>query len=641
MRLLLQVAKKVKHHSLLFIATFLTLIALTIASQLEMCLLGVISNSGVDFFALFGKKNQETLSLDQVQSLWPDITGEKSGHLSRSVAATYVAKKSQGDLFRRFLYRIQGLFSLNQGGLVRLIFFLVFIALFKGIFLFLSRYTTQALSVKVSRDLRQQYFEHIQKLPMSFYQKHPIGSLASRVVSDAHQISLALNGAISNYLHAPITIAFTFFICVCISWKLSLIIFVGLPLIIAPIVILTRKVKRITREWQKRQEGFTSVLIEFLSGIQTIKVFSMEKFSKKKYQEQNNAMTHLEVKTAKYDLLTRPILHAMTTFCLASVVIFGLYVLKMTVSELLVFCGTLYLFYEPIRRFADVNANIQKGVVAAERLFEVLNLQPNIVDCPKSVSLDFQSLIAFEDVWFRYKDAWVLKGVSFKVRKGESIAIVGATGSGKSTLVKLLPRLYSVDRGDIKIDGKSITTYTQKSLRQNIAFVPQSPFLFYDTLRANVTFGKSFSDEAVRAAIKQAHAEDFVLALPQGYDAALDEMGNNLSGGQKQRLAIARALIKKAPILVLDEATSALDALSERAIKEALIELRGKITQLIIAHRLSTIEHVDRIIFLEKGKKIAEGTLSHLLKTCLPFKLMWESHFCYENVKALEVSPTS
>jgi ABC-type multidrug transport system fused ATPase/permease subunit len=217
----------------------------------------------------------------------------------------------------------------------------------------------------------------------------------------------------------------------------------------------------------------------------------------------------------------------------------------------------------------------------------------------------------------------VLKGVSFKVKRGETVAIVGPTGSGKSTIVQLLPRLYEIQQGEICIDGKPIQTLTRRSLRDQIAFVPQKPFLFLDTVSANIAFGRSYSQEQVEAAARSAHAEEFIVRLPQGYQTELAEAGKNLSGGQQQRLAIARALVKQAPILVMDEATSSLDAVSEHQIKSAIQALRGQVTQIIIAHRLTTIEDADRIIYLEDGVKVQEGTREELLANCPAFAHMW------------------
>jgi putative ABC transport system ATP-binding protein len=344
----------------------------------------------------------------------------------------------------------------------------------------------------------------------------------------------------------------------------------------------------------------------------------------RKYREQNKRMAALEQRSARYDVSSRPIVHTIGMLFLATALIYGIYVLQMTVSEVLVFCGFLYVFYEPIKKFAEENCHIQRGIAAAERMFEVIELKPHVQDQVDAIDLNnFHHTIEFKNVWFRYDEEWVLKGVNFTIRKGETVAIVGPTGAGKSTIVQLLPRLYEVQEGEILIDGQPLKAYTQKSLRENIAFVPQKPFLFLDTVAENIAFGRPFSRDQVHAAAKKAHADEFIKELSKGYDTELAEAGRNLSGGQQQRLAIARALVKEAPILVMDEATSSLDSLSENHIKTAVKQLRGSMTQIIIAHRLSTIEDADRIIYLEKGVKIAEGSKEELLKTCASFAQMW------------------
>lgn len=574
--------------------TFLTLFALTIASTLEMCALGVLSSLGQAVVGVTVEKEVNPLN-------WLIQEVKQQFHLIDNINA--------------------------------LVTILVCVAVFKAIWLFASRYTTQILSIRVSRDLRQQYFEHIQSLPMSFYQQHNIGGLSSRVVGDAGQIATSINSWMTNYLQTPFTILTNLSLCFFLSWELSIVIFFGVPLIILPIVFLAKRVKRVSRQLQTNQERFASVLIDFLAGIQTVKIFAMEAFSLKKYKEQNDRMAVLESKTAKYGLLTRPILHAVTTLCLASIVLFGLYTLGMTISQLIVFCGLLHLIYEPVKKFADENANIQRGVVAAERMFEVLSLRSQIEDKPGAVDLaQFNSSIEFDRVWFRYEGEWVLKDVSFTVQKGETVAIVGPTGAGKSTIVQLMPRLYDVQKGEIRVDGKPLSAYTQKSLRESIGFVSQRPFLFYDTVISNIAYGRSFSREEIESAAKRAHADEFIVRLPLKYDSLLAEAGKGLSGGQQQRLAIARALVKNAPILILDEATSALDAISENRIKKAIAELHGEVTQIIIAHRLATIEHADKIIYLDRGEKIAEGTKDQLLQTCAEFKQMWEALYRREPV---------
>lgn len=644
MRLLLSAALRSRKHLSLFIATFLALFALTFASQLEMFSLGLMSNTGADFFKLFGNQTEivstapEAISLQDVEERWKAIDQEGDGVITKQKASAYLAKRDVNPLNRVFA-TVRTQFSLDSN-IKTLVIVLICVSAFKAIWLFLSRYTTQILAIRVSRDLRQQYFEHIQLLPMSFYQKYNIGSLSSRVVGDAGQISSALNSCVTNYLQTPFTVMTTLFACFYLSWQLSMVIFIIVPLIIFPIIFLAKRVKRVSRQLQVNQEKFASVLIDFLAGIHTVKIFAMELFSLKKYKEQNDRMAVLESKTAKYGLLTRPILHAVTTLCLATVVLFGIYTLGMSISQLIVFCGLLHLVYEPIKKFADENANIQRGAVAAERMFEVLHLKPHIEDEPDAIELkEFKESIEFDRIWFRYQGDWVLKDVSFSVRKGETVAIVGSTGAGKSTIVQLLPRLYDVQQGEIRIDGKPLSAYTQKSIREQISFVSQKPFLFYDTVAANICYGRDFSKEEIEMAARRAHAEEFILRLPQQYDTMLAEGGQNLSGGQQQRLAIARALVKNAPILILDEATSSLDALSENRIKSAITELHGEVTQILIAHRLGTIEHADKIIYLEKGQKIAEGTKEQLLETCEPFRLTWEALYNIEKaVKPLEGS---
>lgn len=386
---------------------------------------------------------------------------------------------------------------------------------------------------------------------------------------------------------------------------------------------------------QKNQESFTSVLLDFISGIHTVKIFAMEDLSLEKFKKQNDRMAHLESKSAKYSLLTRPILHLISTACLSFVVIIGLFYLHMGVAQLIMFCGLLHLFYEPVKKFAEENANIQRGIVAAERMYEVLNLQPQIQDRDGALVLSsFKDCLEFDQVSFRYKDEWVLKDLSFTLKKGQTLAIVGPTGAGKSTIVHLIPRLYDVQKGQIRIDGVPITEYTQKSLREQLSFVPQKPFLFYDSILENITFGRPIPREDVYGAALKAQAHEFISKLPGTYDCVIAEEGKTLSGGQQQRLAIARALVKKAPILIMDEATSALDAVSESRIRMALKELRKEVTQILIAHRLSTIEDADKILYLERGRKIAEGTKEELLATCKGFRIMWE-HF-HRSGKTLE-----
>lgn len=598
---------------------------LTVGSQMEMFSLGVIAKTGPDFFALFGEeKGTTSVSLPQVESKWEAIAGSPDGVITSQAATAYLSSGSHLNLIQRVNLFLDKHFRVTEH-LGALALLLVCVAVFKAAALFASRYFTQVVAIRVSRDLRQQYFEHIQSLPMSFYQEYNIGSLATRAAGDAGVVASAINSVLINYIQTPFAVVSTLVACFYISWKLSLIIFVGFPLVLFPIIFLAKKIKLVARQMQKNQEGFADILIDFLSGIMTVKVFAMEEFSLKKYKEQNEKMAVLEEKSARYGLASRPILHTIASLFFAAVILAGLYVFHMGTAELLVFCGLLYIFYEPIKKFAEENNHVLRGIAAAERMYEVLNLKSPITDSEEAVPLcGFNDHIEFRNVTFRYKEEIVLKNLSFSVKRGETVAIVGPTGAGKSSIVQLLPRLYDCMEGEILIDGKPLQAYTIRSIRENIAYIPQKPFLFYDTVKENICFGRPFSEEEVVLAAKQAHADEFIHRLPGGYEFRLAEAGKNLSGGQQQRLAIARALVKKAPILVMDEATSSLDAVSEGKIRDAIQELHGRLTQIIIAHRFSTIEHADKIIYLERGQKIAEGNKQTLLKTCPNFRHMWE-----------------
>ncbi len=580
MYLLLKTSFKNRKNLIYLALSFVTLLGLTVANQLEMLTIGIVANA-------------------------IDYTSTPVGS---------------------YLIKIKEKFLHGENQFLKIVTALMCVAIIKGIFLFFSRYVSRILCIKISRDLRQQYFNHIQQLSMNFFQKYNIGSLSTRLVNDSSQIAISINSWITNYLHTPFIVITTLSMCFYISWQLSFVIFLGVPLIICSIKVITKKVRKVTRIIQKNQEDFASVLIDFLAGIQTVKIFSMEKFIFGKYSEHNDKMEKLESKVSRYDLLTRPILHFVTTFSLVLILFVGLYILKMQLAELIVFCGLLHLFYEPIRKFAEENANVQKGVVAAERLFEILNIEPEIVDNISALPiLSFNNSIVFNKVWFKYESKWILKDFTFTVNRGETVAIVGSTGSGKSTILQLIPRLYEVNEGSIIIDGRPICEYTQKSLRNLISYVPQKPFLFNDTIKSNIAYGQNLSDDAIYKAAQKAYAHEFIKDLPEGYESKIAEMGKNLSGGQQQRIAIARALAKNASIIILDEATSSLDTISEIKIKDSIENLHGEVTQIIVAHRLTTIESADKIIFIENGVKICEGTINQLIESCYQFREMWEA----------------
>lgn len=631
MNILLKIALQSRQYLFIFVIMLLLICLQTLASQLEVFSLGIITKNGPGFFELFGTPSPDSgnvrdiVTQEHLLHQWKEIDPLHTGEITLPQANAYLNEKKGGDIIASGISLINQYIPIS-GNLTNLALFMVFVALFKAVTLFSHRFTTRVMAIRISRDLRLRYFAHLQTLPMSFFSQHSSGALSSRVVGDAALIAESINACLVNYIQTPFTVITTLTLCFFTSWKLSLIIFFGFPLIVIPIIILAKRVKRISKQIQQNQDRFATVIIDFLSGVQTVKVFAMESFSMEKYREFNERMAHLEQRSAKYDLASRPIIHSIGMFFLATALIYGIYVLQMSASEVFFYCGLLYIFYEPIKKFAEENSHIQRGIAAAERMHEVLDISPQIADSPAAIQLlEFKDRIEFDNVWFRYGDNWVLKGLNLTIRKGESIAIVGPTGAGKSTIAQLLPRLYDIQEGEIRIDGKSLACFTQKSLRENIAFVPQKPFLFLDTISKNIGFGRNFSQEKIEEAAKKAHADEFIVKFANNYQTQLDETGKNLSGGQQQRLAIARALVKEAPILIMDEATSSLDPVSENRIQTAISELEDNVTLIIIAHRLSTIEDVDRIVYIEEGEKIAEGTKDELLVSCPGFKLMWDT----------------
>ncbi|WP_286027405.1 ABC transporter ATP-binding protein [Chlamydia gallinacea] len=630
MKLLLKAVLRHKKHLILLGFSLLSILGLTISSQAEIFSLGMIAKTGPDAFVLFANKKNNRLvkeyelSQQQILAKWSEIS-PGSDRITLSQANAYIAQYGNGSssITARLSKKISQYMDLSRFSSLAL--FLVIVAIFKAVTLFFQRFLAQVVSIRVSCDLRKDYFAALQHLPMTFFHSHDMGNLSSRVITDSSSIALAVNSLMMNYVQAPITLVLALIICLSISWKFSLLLCVAFPVLILPIVVIARKIKLLAKKIQRNQDKFSSVLLDFLAGILTVKVFRTEAFAFKKYCDQNTQIAALEEKSAAYALLPRPLLHTIASLFFAFVVIIGLYKFHLPPEELIVFCGLLYLIYDPVKKFADENTNIMKGCAAAERFYEVLSHPSLYRDDEGKTFCGLQSCIEFRNVSFAYDERTrVLNDVNFTIAKGEAIGIVGPTGAGKTTIIQLLPRLYEVSEGEILFDGLSVKDYSKSSLRDHIGCVLQKPFLFYDTIWNNLTCGKDIPEKDVIDALKQACAYEFVKNMPQGIHSLLEEAGKNLSGGQQQRLTIARALLKNSSILILDEATSSLDAISENYIKEIIGKLKGQCTQIIIAHRLSTLEYVDRVIYLENGEKVAEGMKDELLATCPSFFKMWK-----------------
>ena len=583
MKTLFTTLLRLTNHYLLLTFSVLTLIGLTIFNQLEILVLGMITRSSTVYSETKSQKITNLLSY-----------------------------------FEKNLY-------FNIDSFTQIIWIAIFVVLIKVFFLFFNKFFTKVLAVRICRDLRNECFDHLQKLPISFFYEYDRGKLSSRVITDVNQIALSFNSFVLNYIHMPFIVASTLSVCIYLSWKLSLVLMLGVPCMILPIQVITTRIRKISYRLQKKQESFASVIIDHLSGILTIKSYQLEKYSIKKYSSENCKMASYDEKICKYDMMTRPITHFLGMIMLVCILYIGLKLLNMSLPDLLVYCGILHMLYAPLKQFADENANVQKGVVAAGRINDILNhIQEGSVE--SNIFIDqLSSSISFNNVSFGYSSQAVLEQLTFSVVKGEVLAITGPTGSGKSTLLKLFLGFYDITSGDIFFDGINIKDSCLKSLRNQCSYVGQEPFLFNDTIRANLIFDRELSDEEIIKATKKAYIHDFIMTLDNGYDTLVQEMGKNFSGGQKQRLSLARALLRKSSVLLLDEATSSLDALSEEMIAKTLEEIKGDVTQVIIAHRLSSIQHADKVLFLNEGKIQSFGTLQEVIKQSPGFSAMWEA----------------
>jgi subfamily B ATP-binding cassette protein MsbA len=402
------------------------------------------------------------------------------------------------------------------------------------------------------------------------------------------------------------------------DWVLATIAFVVFPASVLPITRMSKKIKRFTKRGQVAKGNLTNLLQESIQGNRIVKAFGMEKYEIDRFQEENQRVFKQSIRGSRTQAVVTPAMELLASLAIGAVVWYGgssVIAGGRTQGEFMAFMTAMFLMYQPFKHLTRTYTTIQQGLAGAERIFEVLDEESEIKDRADAQPISgFSRMIEFHDVSFGYGHELVLNNINLKIRAGEMAALVGMSGVGKSTLADLIPRFYEVTSGKITIDGADIRDVTLQSLRFQIGMVSQHTFLFNDTVRNNIAYGDPSKDmDHIVAAAKAAYAHDFIMALPQGYDTMIGELGMRLSGGQRQRLAIARALLKDAPILILDEATSSLDTDSERLVQEALENLIVRRTSLVIAHRLSTIRKATRIVVLVDGSIVEEGTHEELL----------------------------
>jgi subfamily B ATP-binding cassette protein MsbA len=489
----------------------------------------------------------------------------------------------------------------------------------KNIFGYLSTYMTISLEQAVLYRIRNDLYGKTQVLPLSFFDKQKTGHLISRITNDVTNLRGVVVGSlasiIQNGLMAIIALAIVFLT----SWKLSLLTLVLVPLNIALIGVISRKLRKGSLRAQERMADMTAVLQETISGVRVVKAFGMEEFEKKKFDFFNMKYFKEYLKMRRYAELASPTSETLGT--LATVVILwygGKLVLRENLdpANLMLFIGAMLWIISPIKNLSKLNSVIQEGLASGDRVFQVIDVASEREDSGDLQIDTFDSEIVYERVSFSYgNDVNVLDNVNFRITRGEVVAIVGPSGAGKSTIADLLPRFYRPTAGRILIDGKDIASVTLTSLRSLMGIVTQETILFNDTIYDNIAYGmEGCPEEDVIRAAKAANAHDFIVAAPKGYRTVIGDRGTQLSGGQRQRIAIARALLKNPQILILDEATSALDIESEALVQEAIERLMKGRTNLVIAHRLSTIRNADTIIVVDEGKIQQIGSHEELIR---------------------------
>ena len=495
----------------------------------------------------------------------------------------------------------------------------VFLA--KNVFLYLKNISMTLVQYHLITEIRNRLYKHFNSQSLSYFHQKKSGELTSIIINDVANLRRALGTSFHQLLVEPINLlAFTVLLFI-INWKLALISIVIVPISGITIMTIGRSIRRKSRRTAAMIAGITNIITETFSSIRVVKAFAMEGYEVQRFFKETHKYFKLILRRAKLRLLASPITETLGVMMGVLLLwVGGMEVLSgkgLTPEDFLRFILLLFAMMDPLRKLSNVNVELQAGAASAERIFAILETPPTIVDELDAVKIDtFKDKIQLNDVSFKYEsDDTVLKNISFEIKKGSTVALVGSSGAGKSTLADLIPRFYDVNQGAIEIDGQDIRHVTLNSLRRLMGIVTQETILFNDTVKANIAYGqKDVDDEQVIAAAKAANALEFIEELPKGLDTVIGEKGVKLSGGQRQRLAIARAIMKNPPILILDEATSALDTESERLVQEALETLMTDRTVLVIAHRLSTVTNADKIIVMEKGLIKEMGTHDELIQ---------------------------
>ncbi|MCK4271196.1 ABC transporter ATP-binding protein [bacterium] len=546
------------------------------------------------------------------------------------------------DLFKARTYSLL-IGESKLDSLKRLCFAILLIIFLKNLFFYLQAYFMAFLKQGIVKDVRDALFRHLQSLSLHYFHGRRTGQLISRVTNDTVALQDTINVSFSTLIRDPLLILVYLTIVILINWKLTLVVLAVLPFSLLVISKIGRKLRKYSVRSLEKIGNITSILQETFSGIRVVKAFGMEKVEISKFTSETGRYFRTMLKMVRVRTLAGPVNEFLGTA--AGVVVLwygGRQVLRgemMAPEDFMTYVFAIFLLMQPIKSLAKVHNQIQQGLAAAQRIFAVLDTVPRIQESSAAVDvMDFRDSIRFRDVVFQYDTGGrVLDHIDVEIHQGEIVALVGASGVGKSTLADLLPRFYDPQEGAVELDGVDLRHITISSLRGLLGIVTQETILFNDTIFNNIAYGSErVTRKLVEEAARAANADEFILGLSEGYETFIGDRGAKLSGGQRQRIAIARALLKDPKILILDEATSALDSESEISVQQALERLMKDRTTLVIAHRLSTVQNADRIVVLEKGTVVQEGSHEDLIRQEGVYKKLYKLQF---QQMSLESSP--
>jgi subfamily B ATP-binding cassette protein MsbA len=504
----------------------------------------------------------------------------------------------------------------------------------KQFLIFCYKYLMNNVSQSVLRDVRLQVYSKIQHLSLDYFSDKRTGELISRITNDVQVVENAVSYSLTDLFRQTFVILINVVLAFTIYPKAAFIIFIIFPAIGYPLSLIGKRLRKISKSTQEKMADINSLLLETISGVKVVKAFRAEDYEINRFREKNNDFYKLRMKSIKRILYISPLTELFGAVMAMAVIFWlGKDVLegKMSLGAFTVFFGAIMMLISPVKKLGNVNVSVQQALAANDRIYEILNEEQTVKEASQAKDIgELKDSIVFDNVSFGYSKSpdMILKGVNVEIKKGELVAIVGPTGTGKTTLVNLIPRFYDPSEGRILMDGVDLKEATFESLRDQMGIVTQESILFNDTVKANIAYGhQGATQEEIECAAKQAFAHKFIDSMSEKYDTVIGDRGFRLSGGEKQRISIARAILKNAPILILDEATSQLDSESEKFVQEAVDKLMEGRTVVAIAHRLSTIVKADKIIVIQGGSIVGQGVHKELLETCSLYKKLYTHQF--------------